>query len=47
MMTRKENLMAVYHHQSHDHIPVRDSAGVGGDFEEFENGPRGGSGGPD
>ena len=47
MMTRKENLMALYHHQSHDHIPVRDSAGVGGDFVEFENGPRGGAGGPD
>ena len=48
MMTRKENLMAIYHHQSHDHIAsFLDFASVGGDAEEFENGPRNGTGGQD
>ena len=46
MMTRKDNMMALYYHQSHDHIPsFMDLAMVGGDAEEFENGPAGGSGG--
>ncbi len=48
MMNRKDNLMAIYHHQSHDHIATFfDFAQVGGDAEEFENGPAGGAGGPD
>ena len=48
MMTRKDNLMAIYHHQSHDHIAsFLDFASVGGDAEEFENGPRNGTGGQD
>lgn len=48
MMTRKDNMMAIYHHQSHDHIgSFLDFANVGGDAEEFENGPAGGSGGLD
>ena len=48
MMTRKDNMMALYYHQSHDHIPsFMDLAMVGGDAEEFENGPAGGSGGKD
>ena len=48
MMNRKDNMMALYHHQSHDHIPTFfDFANVGGDAEEFENGPRGGDGGLD
>ena len=47
MMNRKDNLMAIYHHQSHDHIAsFFDIASVGGDAEEFENGPAGGAGGP-
>ncbi|MBO4831645.1 MAG: hypothetical protein J5569_04115 [Oscillospiraceae bacterium] len=41
-------MMAIYGHESHDHIGcLLDTAGVGGDGEEFENGPMGGSGGPD
>lgn len=48
MMTRKDNLMAIYHHESHDHIAsMMDFAMVGGDAEEFENGPAGGKGGLD
>ena len=48
MMNRKDNLMAIIHHQSHDHIGgFMDKAGCGGDAEEFENGPAGGSGGLD
>ena len=48
MMNRKDNLMAIYHHQSHDHVATFfDIASVGGDAEEFENGPRGGQGGLD
>ena len=48
MMTRKDNMMAIYHHQSHDHIGTFfDFASVGGDAEAFENGPVGGAGGPD
>ena len=48
MMTRKENLMAIYHHEKHDHIgSFFDFAMVGGDAEEFENGPAGGKGGLD
>ena len=48
MMTRKDNLMAIYHHQSHDHIGAEfDEAGCGGMREEFENGPVGPSGGLD
>ena len=48
MMNRKDNLMAIYHHQSHDHIAsFFDIASVGGDAKEFENGPAGGAGGPD
>ena len=44
MMNRKDNLMAIYHHQSHDHIAsFFDIASVGGDAEEFENGPAGGA----
>ncbi|MBO4331447.1 MAG: hypothetical protein J5827_05175 [Oscillospiraceae bacterium] len=45
MMTRKDNMMAIYNHQSHDHIGcLLDMGGVGGDDEEFENGPLGGGG---
>ena len=48
MMTRKDNMMAILNHQSHDHIGTFfDFAGVGGDAEEFENGPSGGTGGTD
>ena len=48
MMTRKENMLAIYRHLPHDHIGShRDLGSVGGDAEEFENGPRGGSGGLD
>ena len=48
MMNRKDNLMAIYHHQSHDHIAsFMDYGMVGGDAEEFENGPAGGAGGLD
>jgi hypothetical protein len=48
MMTRKENLLAIYRHEKHDHIgSMLDMASVGGDAEEFENGPAGGSGGLD
>ncbi len=40
MMTRKENMMAIYNHQSHDHIgSMWDMVQVGGDAEDFENGP--------
>lgn len=45
-MTRKENMLAIYRHEKHDHIgSFQDLAHVGGDAEEFENGPK--SGGPD
>ena len=48
MMTRKENMLAIYRHEKHDHIgSSMDLAHVGGDAEEFENGPAGGSGGKD
>ena len=48
MMTRKENMLAIYRHEKHDHIgSFLDLAHVGGDWEEFENGPRSGTGGPD
>jgi hypothetical protein len=48
MMTRKENILAIYAHAPHDHIgSFADLAHVGGDAEEFENGPAGGSGGRD
>ena len=48
MMTRKDNLMAIYHHQSHDHIGAgSDKASCGGMREEFENGPVGREGGLD
>lgn len=48
MMSRKDNLMAIYNHQSHDHIgSMLDMVQVGGDAEAFENGPAGGDGGPD
>lgn len=48
MMTRKENILAIYAHAPHDHIgSYADLAHVGGDAEEFENGPAGGSGGRD
>jgi hypothetical protein len=40
MMTRKDNMMAIYNHQSHDHIgSMWDMVQVGGDAESFENGP--------
>ena len=48
MMTRRENMLAIYRHEKHDHIGSSlDLYHVGGDAEEFENGPRGGSGGRD
>ena len=48
MMTRKDNMMAILHHQSDDHIgSFMDFGQVGGDAEEFENGPAGGAGGLD
>ncbi len=48
MMTRKENMLAIYRHEKHDHIgSSMDLAHVGGDAEEFENGPAGGTGGKD
>ena len=48
MMTRKENMLAIYRHEKHDHIgSFMDLAHVGGDSEEFENGPAGGDGGLD
>lgn len=48
MMTRKENMIAIYRHQPHDHIgSYADLAHVGGDAEEFENGPANGVGGKD
>lgn len=47
-MTRKDNMMAILRHESHDHIgSFMDFSHVGGDAEEFENGPVGGSGGKD
>ena len=46
MMNRRDNILALLHHQSHDHIPVTaDIAMTGGSRETFENGPAGG--GPD
>ncbi len=48
MMTRKENMLAIYRHAPHDHVgSFRDLVHVGGDAEEFENGPAGGAGGKD
>ena len=48
MMTRRENMLAIYRHETHDHIgSFADLGHVGGDAEEFENGPAGGSGGKD
>ena len=48
MMTRRDNMMAILNHQSHDHIgSFMDYGSVGGDSEAFENGPAGGSGGKD
>lgn len=48
MMTRKENMLAIFNHQPHDHIgSFWDIAQVGGDAESFENGPMGGDGGVD
>ena len=48
MMTRKENMLAIYRHERHDHIgSFMDLGHVGGDSEVFENGPATGSGGPD
>ena len=48
MMTRRENMLAIYRHEKHDHIGSgMDLAHVGGDAEVFENGPRGGAGGKD
>ncbi len=45
MMSRRENMLAIYRHQAHDHIgSYADLCQVGGDAEEFENGPAGGSG---
>ena len=47
-MTRKENMLAIYRHLPHDHVgSYMDIVHVGGDAEEFENGPAGGSGGRD
>ena len=48
MMTRKENMLAIFRHAKHDHVgSYMDIVHVGGDVEEFENGPAGGSGGLD
>ena len=48
MMTRRENMLAIYRHEKHDHIgSFADLGHVGGDAEEFENGQAGGSGGKD
>ena len=48
MMTRRENMLAIYRHEPHDHIgSYADLGHVGGDAEEFENGPANGKGGRD
>lgn len=43
-MDRRENVMALFNHQPHDHVVnyMTDICGCGGNLETFENGPLGG-----
>lgn len=44
MMNRRENMLAIFNHQPHDHIGdyKTDICSTGGILETFENGPKGG-----